>query len=544
MRFGQPWGDRTALRNFSSRVYVVGGMRWLLGALALLSLTPTACSGHSDGAAAAATPVLAVTASAAATLPASTVFKSIPSPLVKSSHSPGDFIDVDYGVMFMDAASGSIELWSLAAGQSPDEGIWLQPSRDGKLLVLLTGSRPAGHWYIVRRDSSEAFEITGGRNPDISVGFGNVIGAWKGLDRAEFVLLDVARQAVVATDIDRTTLRESSRIPRADGRTFIVGDGAEFRLVDATTGRSRVFKDGLSGYRAQALERDGGVMLLPYIGDGPRYYFDWDGNALAGMPRSGLSPDRTLWATQTSPGRIQTSELGGLPVIDVVTIVNAITGQPVARFLGGSFRGWAADGRTLLLGVDQGVRALAGLDGKEWTRSSYPALAQEAAAFSPANGALVATTRGIVNFKSGLTWLFTLKPQTWSGPRWSADGSELVLWIAPAAGGDGGSAAQILPLQFQAAPFDPAVQFAAKTGGDCLNLREAASLDAPVKRCMSDASTLIPSPVQLPSPDPTQPPGDYIGMVDQKGHPWLHVSTEDGLTGWVDSDYVGWTGVG
>lgn len=513
-------------------------MRWFLGALALSALLLAACSGHSG--IESATPTMVVATASAPGMPAEPgVFKSVPSPLTKSTHAPGDPINVDYGVAFMDARSGSIELWSLAASHIADEAVWLQPSRDGRLLVLQTGRDPARR-YVVRRDSGEAFEITGNWNLDISVGFGNVIGAWNGLDRAQFVLLDVARQGVVTTDIDRTRLYESSRVSRADGKTFILGDGAEFRLVDAATGASRVVKNGLTGYRAQALEGDRGFLLTPYSGAGAVFFFDWDGNAVSGISPGGLSPDGALRATQQSPGRIQAFGMGGFPVIDVVAIVNAAANQPVARFLGASFSGWAADSRTLILGDDQGGWGIVGVDGKKWTSLPNPGLTQGGPSFSPVDAALVATNRGIVNFKSGVTWLMMLKQQMSSASRWSTDGSEVVAWIQPTPGKDGGIAEQLLPLHYQAAPFDPGLAFVVKTGGDCLNLREASSIDAPVIGCLRDSSIFTPSKVHLPSPNPKMPSEEYIGARDEQGRAWLHVSTKDGLTGWVDSAYVGW----
>lgn len=523
-------------RNLALRLYVGGDMRWFVGVVAL-GLLLTACSGHSGNGSASPTAIATPSSTAEPS-----VFRSVASPLTKSSHAPNELLDVDYGVAFMNATNGSIELWSLAAAPAADEWAWLQPSRDGRLLVLQAGRDPV-HWYVVRRDSGEAYEITGGWNLDISVGYENVIGAWNGLDAARFVLLDVARQAVLSTDIDRSRLGESSRVSRPDGKMFVVGDGSEFRLVDATTGASRVIKDGLTGYRAEPLGGTGFV-LRPYSGADQVLLFDWDG--IQRIPRADLSygrlsPDGTRQAIEQSPGRIQGFGMGGFPVIGAVTIVNSANNQPVVRFLGASFGGWSADSKTLMLGDDQGGWSVIGLDGKHWTSLPYPGLTQGGPSFSPVDGALIATNRGIVNFKSGATWITSLKPQMSSASRWSTDGSEVVIWIQPTPGKDGGVAEQLLTMQYQAAPFDAPLPLAVKTPGDCLNLREAPRTDAAVVTCLRDSSRLILSTVPLPSPNPKMPDEEYIGTRDEQGRTWLHVTTTDGLNGWVDSAYVGWS---
>jgi hypothetical protein len=166
------------------------------------------------------------------------VFKSVPSPLTKSVRAAGDRLDIDYGVAFMDTKTGGVELWSPAPTFVTGETMWLQPSRDGRLLVLQRGQDPAT-MYVISRDSGEAFALGDGWAPDMSVGFENVIGAWHGPERMEFALLDVAHQQVLSIDIDRMEMFESSRASSPDGKSAVLGNGSEFRLVDATTGNSR-----------------------------------------------------------------------------------------------------------------------------------------------------------------------------------------------------------------------------------------------------------------------------------------------------------------
>ena len=469
--------------------------------------------------------------------PDPTFLEAVTSPLKKSTHQAGELLSEDTGIAFMDASSGAIELWSLVDPVGPQEWPQLSPSSDGDLLVLNRGNAPVRH-YVVRRDTGAAYELKGGWVPDTSIGFGHVIGVWKGTDFATLGLLDVASGTMTRTGISRDAVSNSWRASSPDGTVFVVGNGSEFVLVSAKTGAAKLVKDGLYNYRVSPLPHGRGFALGPE-GPGESSNFDWDGNPLPPGNAFGLSPDGSLRAIPGSPGSILSLGMGAFPVVDTVTIVGAATGAPRVRFLGASFHGWAADSRTLMVGDEVGGHRIIDIDGREIARVPFPGLVQGGTQFSPVDASIAITNRAIVDFRTGQKLELVVGDGISTSGRWNADGTEVAFWIFPTPGKDGGVAAQLLPLKFETAPF-PADLALKVTADECLNLREGPDLGAPVITCMAPGTRLTFEPVLL-TMNPKEPPSEFIGQRQLgESSVWLHVRIAGGSAGWVDASYVSW----
>jgi hypothetical protein len=509
---------------------LVSALAWLL----------VACSGNEEEPT--ATPSSTGTASASPTgtperTPDGKFLEAVPSPLKKSMHQAGELLGEDTGIAFMDATSGAIEFWSLVDPAGPQEWPQLSPSSDGQLLVLHRGTTPVRH-YVIRRDTGAAYELKGGWVPDTSIGFGDVIGAWKGADFASLVLLDITHGTTIPTGLTREFLSNSSRVSSPDGTEFVIGDGAEFYLVSAKTGASRLVKDGLYNHRVSPLPHGRGFAIAPE-GPGEAFNLDWNGDPLPPGNAFNLSPDGTLRAIPWSPGQIASFGLGAFPVIDTFTVVDATTGEPRVRFLGASFHGWAADSRTLMAGDEDGGERIIDIDGREIARVPFPGLVQGGTQFSPVDGSLAITNRNIVDFRTGRRLELVVGDGISVFGRWGADGREVAFWIYPTPGKDGGVAVQLLPLKFERAPF-PADLRLKVAADECLNLREGPDLDAPIVTCLAPGTRLTFEPVLL-TRNPKEPPSEFIGQR-QLGDSsvWLHVRDAGNRAGWVDASYVGW----
>lgn len=489
-----------------------------------------------------ATPSSTTTAAASPTntadsTPDPTFLEAVPSPLKKSTHQAGELLTEDTGIAFMDAASGAIELWSLVDPADAREWPQLSPASDGKLLVLHRGNAPVRH-YVIRRDTGAAYELKGGWAPDTSIGFGHVIGVWKGTGFATLGLLDVGTGDMTETGVTLDALSNSSRASSPDGTVFVVGDGSEFVLVSAKTGVSRLVKDGLYNYRVSPLPHGRGFALGPE-GHGESLNFDWDGNPLPPGNAFNLSPDGSLRAIPGSPGAIFSLGLGAFPVIDTVTIVDAATGVARVRFLGASFHGWAPDSRTLKVGDEEGGERIIDIDGREIARVPFPGLVQGGTQFSPLDASIAITNRAIVDFRSGRKLELVVAGGTSVFGGWNAAGTEVAFLFYPTPGKDGGVAVQLLPPKFEKAPFAAELQLEV-TAGECLNLREGPDLGAPVITCMAPGTRLTFEPVLL-TRNPKEPPSEFIGQRHLgESTVWLHVRIAGGSAGWVDASYVGW----
>ena len=451
-------------------------------------------------------------------------------------HQAGEMLSEDTGIAFMDTASGAIELWSLVDPVDAQEWPQLSPSSDGQLLVLHRGTAPVRH-YVIQRATGAAYELKGGWAPDSSIGFGDVIGVWNGADYASLALLDVAHGTTISTGLTRDFLSNSSRVSSPDGTQFVIGDGAEFYLVSAKTGASKLVTAGLYNYRVSPLPHGRGFAVGPE-GPGESLNFDWNGNPLSSGNAFGLSPDGSLRAIPGSPGGIASFGMGAFPVVDTITIVDAVSGSPRARFLGASFHGWAADSYTVMAGADKGGTRILTIDGQEIARVPFPGLVQGGTQFSPVDASIAITNRAIVDFRTGRKLELVVGDGISTSGRWNADGTEVAFWIYPTPGKDGGVAVQLLPLKFEKAPF-PADAALEVVVDDCLNLREDPGLQAPVITCLAPGTRLTFEPILLTT-NPKEPPREFIGQRSEDSSIWLHVRTGNGTSGWVDATYVSW----
>ncbi|MGB4861838.1 MAG: SH3 domain-containing protein [Tepidiformaceae bacterium] len=469
--------------------------------------------------------------------PDATFLEAVSSPLKKSTHQAGELLSADTGIAFMDTTSGGIELWSLVDPARAQEWPQLWPTGDGELLVLHRGNSPVRH-YVIRRDTGAAYELKGGWTPDTSIGFGDVIGAWKGTGPANLGLLDVASGTMTQTAITRDARSNSSLASSPDGADFVVGNGSEFVLVSAKTGAQKLVKDGLYNYLVSPLPHGKGFAVAP-AGPGEPFNYDWNGDPLPPGNAFNLSPDGLLRAIPGSPGSVFSLGLGAFPVVDTVTIVDAATRAPRVRFLSASFHGWGADSRTLMVGDEVGGERIIDIDGREIARVPFPGLVQGGTQFSPVDASIAIANRAIVDFRTGRKLELVVGDGISIFGRWKADGTEVAFSIYPTPGKDGGVAVQLLPLKFEKAPFPVDLQLKV-TADECLNLREGPDLDAPIITCMAPGTRLTFEPVLL-TRNPKEPPSEFIGQR-QLGDSsvWLHVGTGAGRTGWVDASYVGW----
>lgn len=525
--------------NRAGAVYVVLSMKMaILVAVPLLLFA--GCSGGDQEPA--ATPSSTSTAPASPTTtpgltPDATFLEAVPSPLKKSTHQAGALLSEDTGIAFMEATSGAIELWSLVDPAGAQEWPQLSPTGDGELLILQRGNSPVRH-YVVRRDTGAAYELKGGWAPDSSIGFGDVIGVWKGTDHATLGLLNVASGTMTRTGITRDAVSNWSRASSPDGTVFVVGNGSDFVLVSAMTGTERLVKDGLSNHLVSPLPHGKGFAIAPE-GPGGAFNFDWNGDPLPPGNYFNVSPGGSLRAIPGSPGPILSWGMGAFPVLDTVTIVDAATGVPRVRFLSASFHGWAADSRTLMVGDEDGGERIIDIDGREIARVPFPGLVQGGTQFSPVDASIAITNRAIVDFRTGRKLELGVGGGISVFGRWKVDGTEVAFLFYPTPGKDGGLATQLLPLKFEQAPFAAELQLKV-SADECLNLREDPDVAAPIITCMAPGTRLTFEPVLL-TRNPKEPPSKFIGQRQLgESSVWLHVRIAGGSAGWVDASYVSW----
>jgi hypothetical protein len=101
------------------------------------------------------------------------------------------------------------------------------------------------------------------------------------------------------------------------------------------------------------------------------------------------------------------------------------------------------------------------------------------------------------------------------------------------------------PALIEQPPFATEVRLQVSTDGDGLNLREQADRDSAVIEALPQGTvvTVIPDETDTYGLDASSAPDqDEIdaGTVWYDAPWWLHVRTDDGLTGWVAAEFLNW----
>jgi SH3-like domain-containing protein len=83
--------------------------------------------------------------------------------------------------------------------------------------------------------------------------------------------------------------------------------------------------------------------------------------------------------------------------------------------------------------------------------------------------------------------------------------------------------------------FDASLRFVVARAGDCVNLRDAPSLESEVHACLVDGA-----PLTLWESATGSGLEDNVAFVRNTDGAWVAVRTPDGATGWVSSAYLDW----
>jgi len=110
-----------------------------------------------------------------------------------------------------------------------------------------------------------------------------------------------------------------------------------------------------------------------------------------------------------------------------------------------------------------------------------------------------------------------------------------VVWSLPVLGRDGPQVPFLIPpkLIHGAIPTPP-LRFTVARTGDCLNIRDGASLKGNVIACVQDGTSLTMAVAHAIEGAPAEP------WTTNDDGAWLYVSTAGGLAGWVAAAYLDW----
>lgn len=549
-----------------------------------------------SGSPAAASPTATTTpgSTASATQTAFDLIKPAASDTWESrTFAPGQEIDWDAGIFFMDVGSGAVEAWRLTQAGTPDGQPAVTPFIrsffGGDLIVAQGGDntlalnrKTGARWQW---PSHELFlsDYVAGCYVFRDTLYGNGSGPQSPV---YFAQADLHLQSAFTVD---TRGISPQFVASPDRRRVAYVDGGvedapfQLHLRDIATGKQVAEQtvgtagDGLGMMRVVSIPSSNVIVISrsePSVDSrgnpvahprSVRITAPWSGewNKLQqtdGPPLDGLSPDGKSEASMT----VMLSQMGVGGFYWPALVMRGPDGAErfaalsVATPLGSSVEGsWLADSSALMVMHSGGKEG-----GGFYDNYSYSLLDPHSGAFTPlklpalpgnaspyaalyefppspsptdpqivALGPTAALNRATDRFVHAN--LGQYQPPLFSNP-WSGRPNEIA-WSLPVPGKDGPQVPFLIPPKLihgdlPTAPF----HFTVAQTGDCLNMRDTPSLKGNVMACLADGT-----PLTLAEwPNPQAAP--YVSYTANADGMWVYVSTSGGLTGWVAAAYLDW----
>ncbi len=495
---------------------------------------------------------------------------------VRLEYAPGELIDEEAPIFFLDVDSGAVEGWRSVAGVEPffSHG-YRYAATDAALHDRETGRTFA--W------DPRALQIVGFQEAPYWRGLTTSYSSLIPDERVAFRRLDVAadtdvqRYIVVDPSMDETAAFE---LPadweilqwNLDAGFALASDVARKHVIDLSTGENFPLEqaDGAprppsSGdwYGSVEFTGDfddvGGAPAAGASGVCRIARRDWNGDVLSDVSvdcfagnsaGARLSPDGSLFAAVTRVRDCCDEWFGHVDyfALTAVSVFDATTGDEVLRVTGATFpfrqsgggdnAAWLADSSALVVGTVQGLH-IATIEG-QWFSLPDPL----------PSGHLRPSTADPGHFiHDRFATVVDLSGNILAAPRfhesvvlahsaWNPSGEEIRL--LPRINGKGASpVASSLQPAIQLPPFDDSLT-AEVVVDTCLNVREEATTASEIVVCLPPERVveLVPHPadgyiVQGPCTE-----DDLYGNCV-----WVYVLTEDGEQGWAYADYLRWTGI-
>lgn len=584
-----PANTPEAPRRFSRRQILTAGVA---GGLAVAAgggaLGYWATRGGSNGPAAGASPTATRLASASAIAATGLALIQPAKPDIAEvrTFSPGEEIDWAAGLFYMDAQSGEVEAWRLsehgAATPTIGENAFTYPVHGGD--IVLVGAGQPAPMYAVSRDRTKAWQW-----PSSKLSLMDRLGSYYLFQE---IPADPKAESMTVHFAD-TSFRPISSIsvnPRGQYFGFVLApgggqvvhadsygaDGTRIRLIDVATGTTvatYTFDTALGPVQGLQLFPLPGEMLVSVL------RFDTDTNSPAmqwsrlrlpwtgvwgsqqefdGPMVTGVSPDGR-WETRTT--FIDGAQGLGALYWSAVECYSEDGAQQFALlsaspplWLGTAQ--WLADSSSFVI-----MNSAGKVDGPAWVNYAYslvepsgvvrpitmPALPPEGSPDyspwmfsptpSPTDSSLLALgTTGVLNLKTGTSVranLGKMFPPPIGQP-WYGRPNE-VMFTLPVPGKDGPGVPFFINMKLTHGEIPtPPLHFTVARTGDCLNMRDAASLKGSVIGCIPDGTALTMADAK---PTPDVPFGSWAAGDDGA---WVYVSTAGGMKGWVAAPYLDW----
>lgn len=496
-------------------------------------------------------------------------------------YAPGELIDEEAPIYFLDVETGAVEGWKSVAGIDPffSHG-YRYAATDAALHDRETGRTFA--W------DPDALQVAGFGEPppsrvstdSYSIFISDERVAFRRLDVADdsgvqrYVIVDASMNELAAFEIpsDWDILRWNLAAGFA-----LASDGAAMHIIDVSAGSSLAIdqpdapRPPTSGEwfasveyagefaRVASARDDSGPPVSGAQGSCQAVRRDWGSGTvlsdttvdcfLGGGAGAHLSPDGALLAAVTLIFDCCDEWFGHAfyNALTAVSLFDATTGDELLRVGGATFpfrQGvgygavWLADSSGLVVATVQGLQIVT-VDGR-WVPLS-PVLSQGHLRPSPVDperfihdsSATVVDLSGEVvvtpNFEESVTL---------ARSAWNPSGQELRL--LPEVPGKGASplAPSILPA-IQTPPFDDALT-AVVVVDTCLNVRTEATTESEIVVCLPPERVveLVAHPTDGHLVEGPCVEDDLYGNCV-----WVHVLTEDGEQGWAYADFLRWSGI-
>ncbi|MDE2933680.1 MAG: SH3 domain-containing protein, partial [Chloroflexota bacterium] len=490
-------------------------------------------------------------------------------------YAPGELIDEEASIYFLDVETGAVEGWKVVAGVEPffSHG-YRYAATDAALHDRETGRTFA--W------DADALQVAGFEEAPWRVSTGSYSTfisdesvAFQRLDGADdsgvqrYVIVDPSMNEIAAFEIP--SYWDILQWNLAAG-SALASDGTAMHIIDVSTGSSFAIDQpdtprppasgewfASVGYAGEYADLEGGGSVAGAQGSCQAVRRDWGSGAvlsdttvdcfLGGGAGAHLSPDGALLAAVTRVLDCCDEWFGHAfySALTALSLFDATTGDELLRVGGATFpfrQGvgygavWLADSSGLVVATVQGLQIVT-VDGR-WVPLS-PVLSQGHLRPSPVDpgrfihdgSATVVDLSGEVvvtpNFEESV-------PLARSA--WNPSGQELRL--LPEVPGKGASplAPSTLPA-IQTPPFDDALT-AEVVVDTCLNVREEATTDSEIVVCLPPERVveLVAHPDDGHLVEGPCVEDDLYGNCV-----WVYVLTEDGEQGWAYADFLRWSGI-
>ncbi len=489
--------------------------------------------------------------------------------------APGEAPGVKHGVVFIDLESGVGELWTYP-GTPPSGSIVYSVDATHRWIQSLF--QP---WLFVDRTTGEGYQFDNanwyplaGPTPQ-----GLLLAAPSGGGTGAFAVVDLAS--------DPTGTVSQFSLPfdePAETHAAFLGDGSRLLIVARDPVNSQTLHvfitETATGTVTESDRLPDGRIELPTMPDGGALAFaafggkeepatvvvrrfdaegavvsDWRTDSGPSAYGAQVSPDGRwlVWQEQLDLG-IQLGA-GGVEDWPVLVLADLEAGKVRFRALRASMTNgtqtlrWLSDSSALVIATQDGF-ALLGVDqsltplpfGPVGHFNPVPVPAPHDTSLFAYAGRIVDTSGNVLMDPAAAGWAGNgVAGQPYG---FNASGSELRLVLSLPFGGDfgpGGIAKYGLPVKIETPPFPETTRLRVETGGDALNVRRVAGVAGEVLGQLENGTIVTVAGdhtthcgIAAGCSEEADPDAEYDTVW------WLYVRANDGLEGWVRSDFLAW----